>query len=66
VFCLGVIFTFVLFESKSSLDNYSNGFALLRHVISQMMADAGICAKFNYTVDPIRGRHSNLEHVNYF
>jgi hypothetical protein len=47
-------------------DNYSNGFALLRHVISQMMADAGICAKFNYTVDPIRGRHSNLEHVNYY
>jgi hypothetical protein len=24
------------------------------------------CHKFNYTVDPIRGRHSNLEHVNYY
>ena len=40
-------------------DNYSNGFALLRHVISQMMVDAGICEKFKYAV-------TRVDNVNYY
>jgi hypothetical protein len=35
------------------------GFALLGHIISQMMVDAGICEKFKYAV-------TRVDNVNYY
>ena len=40
-------------------DNDACGFALLGHIISQMIVDAGICAKFKYAV-------TRVDNVNYY